>query len=223
MAATTPKRSRCLSRDRHRAVAAGRDGEQRVRFALGSDRIGAHQERYDLGDDMILKSPPQTVHPEGMNRVDPVRPIVHSVRGRDDGRGDLAHAHHPVECFQVERVQKVVLVDDGAVQEQDEGVGDGGVVPRRQVDVEIARSPQDGRPDPPVGAMVLGKVDDPTMQLAVEAIGVDPIANLCLRRGGGRGDQQKSRYDASHEPSFGSAARPSVLFTELSGEQAGTR
>ena len=87
---------------------------------------------------------------------------------------DLAHAHHPVECFQTAGVQKVVLVDVGAVEEHDERVGDGRVVARRQVNVEIARPPQDGRADPPVGAVVLGIVDHPAAELAVEVIEIDP-------------------------------------------------
>ena len=132
MVATTPKRSRCLQRHRHRAVAAGRDTEQGVGLALGADRVGPHQERYDLGDDVVLKPPAQAVDPERMSGVDPVFAIIGSVRGRDDGRRDLAPAHHPVELLQVQGVEKVVLVDVGAVEKQDEGVGDRRVVARRR-------------------------------------------------------------------------------------------
>ena len=79
--ATAAKEITMLERDRHRPEAAGRDADQSVRLTLGSDRVGPHQEWYDLVDDMILKTTAQPVDPERMGGGDPVFPLVRSRPG----------------------------------------------------------------------------------------------------------------------------------------------
>ena len=43
---------------------------------------------------------------------------------------------------------------------------------------KVARSSQDGRIDPPVGAVVLGEVDHAAVELAVQAIEINPVEHL---------------------------------------------